>query len=70
MKISTVPSITLPPMLSHRDTPYRSSYRPPQSLGNDEIYLKPIVVIKPTFGNNFSGADPLYEKGSRVDIYA
>jgi hypothetical protein len=70
MKISTVPSIASPSMLTHRDTPYPSCYRSPQSRGNDEIYLTPIAVIKPAFGKNFSGADPLFEKGSRVDIYA
>ena len=57
-------------MVTHRDTPYRSSYRSTQSRGNDEIYLRPIAVIKPAFGKNLSNIDLSYEKGSLVDTYA
>ena len=70
MKISTVSSTISLPMLTHRDTPYRSSYRSTQSRGNDEIYLRPIAVIKPAFGKNLSNIDLSYEKGSLVDTYA
>lgn len=70
MIISTVPSTTSLPMVTHRNTPYRSSYRSTQSRGNDEIYLRPIAVIKPAFGKNFSSASLLYEKGRLVDTYA
>ena len=69
MKLLSIPYTTSFPVLNSREGNIRMPSRNLHSQPNDEIFLKPIAVIKHSFKNGATGND-ISEKGSIVDIYA
>ena len=69
MKLLSVPYTGTLPVLNSRDGNIRTPARSMHNPSNDEIFLKPIAVIRNSIINGTIGND-IREKGSVVDIYA
>ena len=69
MKLLNVSSTTSLPVLNPREGNIRMPTRNIHNHSNDEIYLRPIAVIKPSVASSVPGSDT-YEKGTLLDIYA
>ena len=69
MKLLSISTPTSLPMQANRAITYRSGLRSNPSRGNDELFLRPIAVIRASGPSDYSGSELVHEKGKLVDLY-
>ena len=69
MKLLSASSPASLPMPTNRAITYRSGFRSSQKRVNEELFLRPIAVIRAPEPGGYSGSEMVYEKGKLVDLY-